>query len=70
MDNIYNKKDWFKHFSSLFNDNSTYETLEPDAYDVNISVIKDTIFNAETTEEEVLASTGQDGIPLEFYIHA
>ena len=44
--------------------------MEPDAYDVNISDIKDTIFNAETTEEEVLASTGQDGIPLEFYMHA
>ena len=77
--NYITTEDWFKHFSSLFNDDSTNDVLELDADDGTMTDIEEALFNAEITEEEVLTSikklkasksAGQDGIPPKFYIHA
>ena len=54
--NYITTEDWFKHFSSLFNDDSTNDVLEPDADDGTMTDIGEALFNAEITEEEVLTS--------------
>jgi len=51
--NYITTEDWFKHFSSLFNDDSTNDVLEPDADDGTMTDIEEALFNAEITEEEV-----------------